>query len=115
MVPNPDLVPNNGLGAVCLSHLGRQLEWGVSSERVGGAQVIDILNFTLITAFVLLFLPRKRHKAAEGQQVLAQPTLSEMPACFGWFLLCRSRGWDVLWPLSLWEERASSLGLTLTP
>lgn len=64
LVPNPDLVPNNGLGAVCLSHLGRQLGWGVSSERVGGAQVIDILDFTLITAFVLLFLPRKRHKAA---------------------------------------------------
>ena len=98
LVPDPDLVPNNGLGAVCLSHLGRQLGWGVSSKRVGGAQVIDILDFTLITAFVLLFLPSKRHKAAEEQQALAQPTLNEMPARFGWFLLCRSRGWDVLWP-----------------
>lgn len=88
-------------------------EW--AAERVEGAQVIDILDFTFITAFVLLFLPRKRHKAAEGQQAPAHPTLNEMPARFGWFLLCISRGWDVLWPLSLWEERASSLGLTLTP
>ena len=91
LVPDPDLVPNNGLGAVCLSHLGRQLGWGVSSKRVGGAQED---TDSLSTAYT--------SRTLHNLHVCQQPSVAQscLPLCDPMDCTCRaSVSFTVSWSL----------------